>query len=108
MNQHSLVTREAADFLFEQINLDTFYCVEIDFGEIQFISRSFADQFHKRKIELWENNTKEIIVENTHNDVLQMFKAVSRTQDRAIRETTNYPVVQFTTRRSLKEFLYNL
>lgn len=104
-NRNSLVTREVAIALMSIVKSYPYYDVEIDFSNIDFISRSFADQFHKEKIQLWESNDKNVVVINAHDDVLSMFQAVSKTQNAYGRSYSSYPLLNFQTRRSLKNYL---
>lgn len=102
---NSLVTREVASLLIDRIETMPYRDVIVDFSNIQFISRSFADQFHKEKIRLWENGQKELVVENAEHDVFEMLKAVSKTQNVKDRNYSFYPSIHFQSRRSLKEYL---
>jgi len=84
------------------------YYVEVDFSGISFISRSFADQFHKEKMKLWESGEREISIINAQHDVWEMLKTVSKTQKVTDRQEQEYPVINFESRRSLKEYLLTL
>ena len=107
-NHNNLVTRETAILLIEKAISTHCSYIEIDFAGISFISRSFADQFHKEKLKSWEQCNKEIVVVNAHHDVLEMFKAVSKTQHNEDRLFEEYPKVRFENRRSLKQYLYSI
>lgn len=104
-SQHTMVSREMASIFVNKIKNLPWHRVEIDFSNVSFISRSFADQFHKEKMTLWETGEKEIVVINAQADVLEMFKAVSKTQNAVNRNFEGYQLIEFTSRRSLKEFL---
>jgi len=108
IDQHSLVTREAATLLISKILKHT-CCdkIELSFEGVTFISRSFADQFHKAKIDLCENKQIELIV-LSENDVYEMLKAVSKTQKEYVRDYQVIPKLSFTNRRSLINYLESL
>jgi hypothetical protein len=105
---HNLVTREYATLLIEKATSTLSGLIELDFSGISFVSRSFADQFHKEKINLWETEKKEIIVINTEPDVSEMLKTVSKTQSSNNRVFESYPHLQFQSRRFLKEYLFSV
>ena len=107
-NHHNLVTREYAILLIEKVTNTPCDVIELDFSGISFISRSFADQFHKEKMHLWEIGKKEIIVINAEPDVCEMLKTVSKTQDSKNRVFEPYPHLQFQSRRFLKEYLFSV
>jgi len=107
-HKDSLVTREVASLLMKKISECPWEKVHVDFSGITFISRSFADQFHKEKIDLFENGEKEVICDNMLHDVKEMFKAVCKTQEAWDREYNLYPVLHFTTRRSLIDYLQSV
>ena len=73
-NQNNLVTREYATLLIEKVMNAPCDVIELDFSNITFISRSFADQFHKEKVSLWESGKKEIHVINAERDVCENSK----------------------------------
>ena len=104
-SHHDLVTREAATAIMQSVKEHPCDVVNLDFAGIDFISRSFADQFHKEKMLLWENGEKEIIVLNAHNDVFQMFNAVANTQTSDNSAYKSFSRLNFESMRSLKEYL---
>jgi hypothetical protein len=108
-HHQKLVTREVAEELAERIASVQCYFVFVDFSGIDFISRSFADQFHKEKLRLWEAGLKEVSIEGASQAVLEMFKAVSQSAEgKAVRHTRVIPIVQRTDRATLKQFLEGL
>ena len=102
------MTREVASKFMDKVRETGCYEVEVDFSGIDFISRSFADQFHKEKIELWESGKKNVIVTNAHDDVFSMFQAICKTQKEVNRNYESYPVIHFQTRRSLENYLHSM
>lgn len=108
MAHTTLVTREAATSFMLQIKKLPWNTIELDFSNIEFISRSFADQLHKEKIELWEANEKKVNVSNACEAVFQMLQAVSKTQNKPDRVIPDIEVLHFNDRKSLKAFLSSL
>jgi len=98
-------TREAAMSLFQVVESDICDQVDLDFTGVEFISRSFADQFHADKISLSENTGKSIVVTNANVSVINMLQAVSRTQNKPVRHFANIPVYKYSDRNNLERFL---
>lgn len=107
-SRNNLVTREAARDFMSIIRSQNWKKVEVDFTGVDFISRSFADQYHKEKVDLWKNNGIEVINVNMLDDVYAMFKAVSNTQSSESRSIDMFSPVAFKSRRSLKAFLSSI
>lgn len=100
----SLHTREQANRLFKAIQKKEKHDeLFIDFSEIEFISRSFADELVKLKSQF---STKKNHVEFCclSKDVKQMFEVVEHTQSYSKREKF-IPVRQFENWNSLMHFL---
>lgn len=75
----TLDTRESASKLVDMIKEEGECKVELDFTDIIFMSRSFADQFHK---ELYSSDhTIDISIKNADVSILDMLRAVSNTQN---------------------------
>ncbi|WP_118193389.1 hypothetical protein [Albibacterium indicum] len=75
----TLDTREFASKLVDMIKEEGECKVELDFTDIIFMSRSFADQFHK---ELYSSDhTIDISIKNADVSILDMLRAVSNTQN---------------------------
>lgn len=82
INGHILNTRDEAiklfSFLFEDKTKQAF--IVFDFTNVEFMSRSFADQFYQLKIncELGKNN--KIQLQNYNKQIAEILEAVSNTQ----------------------------
>jgi len=98
-------TREAMAVMLREIKKNPCNQVDLDFTGVEFISRSFADQFHEEKARLAEITGKEMIVTNANESVIDMLQAVSRTQNKSSRNLSNIPVYQYSDRNSLERFL---
>lgn len=98
-------TREAAISLLKVVENDMCDQVDLDFTNVEFISRSFADQFHADKISLSDKTGKSIIVTNANESVINMLQAVSKTQNKVVRHFANVPVYKYSDRNNLEQFL---
>lgn len=102
------LTREIALEIFEYIKATPSNKVDLDFTNIDFISRSFADQFHKEKLSFHEKFLTEIRVVNQNEEVFNMFSIVANTQNKVDRAVSQIIVVHFKERKTVKEFLYSI
>jgi hypothetical protein len=80
--------------------------VEFDFSNVEFISRSFADQFHKEKTKL--ANSKSISILNASEEVLRMLSTVANTQNAIYREYKKLPVFKFSDTSLLSDYLLSV
>jgi len=108
INQHSLITREAAQALIEYAGDTACRQIELDFTGVDFISRSFADQFHKEKMRLWQTASKEVEIVNACDNVLEMLKAVSKTQDEPKDNSRQFAYIDVGSRPAVKRFLLSI
>lgn len=100
-------TREVALQIKKQIEESTCKHIELDFQDVEFISRSFADQMHKEKIELADKGILVVLV-NASSSVMDMFRAVSNTQNAVDRQRQEIPVYKITNMDALSEYLYSI
>lgn len=98
-------TREASHILLQVVENNPCDKVDIDFSGVEFISRSFADQFHTDTLALAERTNKSIIITNANEPVINMLQAVAKTQDKARRHYSKIPVYKYSSRSSLERFL---
>ena len=66
----------------------------MDFEGVEFISRGFADQFHKDRLSFQERTGVQVEIENASPDVQHMLQVVSRTQDVVRQARLSIPVIQ--------------
>ena len=104
----TLHTRDAAKRLLQMVADSPCQQVELDFLNVQYISRSFADQFHADKMELIAITKKEIVVVNASESVVNMLQTVSRTQNKTCREESSLPVLKYTDWTQLENFLLSI
>ena len=104
----SLNTRDEASKLFSYLaNDSSSKKVIFDFANIQFVSRSFADEFQKALTFLTNNENVSIEIINANSDIIEMLQAFSRTQNTVKRSFNNLPVYSFADSISLNKFLYS-
>jgi len=79
---NTLDSRHEAAMLFDSLKDYCTQCGEIvlDFSEVMFMSRAFADQFHKEKIRWCEGTNVTIFIENANDQVSEILQAVTKTQ----------------------------
>lgn len=82
--------------------------VELDFLGVQYISRSFADQFHTGKMELAVVSQKTIVVVNASESVVNMLQTVAKTQNKTYRTESSLPVLKYTDWQQLENFLLSI
>jgi len=99
----TLNTREAARAILALVEEMPCKVNEIDFAGIEFMSRSFADEFHKEKIRLQEKFLIRIDILNAATEVVQILHRVANTQDVKERKKFEVPVYKFRE----PEFVYN-
>lgn len=80
----------------------------VDFLGVDFMSRSFADQFYKENRTLIENFSCEIILTNLDEQITEVMSAVSRTQNKTNRSFAESPIYSFTDREKLDNYLQAL
>jgi|SRR5690606_19461048 len=101
----TLDTRESASRLVDIIKKEGECRVELDFANIIFMSRSFADQFHK---ELYScDHNIDISIKNADLGILNMLRAVSNTQNARQAIKKNYQLVSFNNLSKLEDFTFS-
>lgn len=101
-------TREASNELLKAVSEDCCKQVDLDFSDVEYISRSFADQFHADKIKLAVEQQKNIIVTNANEEVIKMLQAVARTQNKTYKEYSDIPVYKYSNWTQLENFLLSV
>lgn len=70
--------------------------VVLDFSGVEFMSRSFADQFHKEKLNWVEkNNQSTIVIENADAQIIDILKTVAQMQHRDRINTLKFNALSF-------------
>lgn len=103
-----LNSREAATMLLDLVIEQQVDRVELDFSEIEFMSRSFADQFHKERYALQSNNGLIIEISNANEEIINMLNTVARTQNKTKREFFKLPVFKYSDTDMLSDYLLSV
>lgn len=104
----SIHTREASQILMNEIRNNYSHKVEIDFSNVSYISRSFADQFYKDKMEYESKLGTNIFVANANSTVVKMLSAVTKTQRKRINKPQDIPVYTYKDQSHLNSFLLSI
>lgn len=101
----TLDTRESASRLVDMIKEEGEVKVELDFTDIIFMSRSFADQFHK---ELYScADSLGISIKNANVGILDMLRAVSNTQNVRKSIKKDYQLLSYNSISKLEDFTFS-
>lgn len=80
--------------------------VALDFSGVEFMSRSFADQFHKEKLNWVKRNRQStIVIENADTQIIEILNAVAKTQRRDGISTLKFNALAFSRPEQLEEYL---
>lgn len=101
-----LNTREAAQQLSITIKSSQCNSIELDFSNVEFMSRSFADQFYKEQLQLKNELNIIIHIMNANEEIIKMLNVVSNTQNKKDREFKTIPVYKFSNPQLLADYLF--
>jgi hypothetical protein len=101
----SIHTREVSSVLMRLVQNNPCNDVELDFSSVEYISRSFADQFHFDKMNCAIDLQKTIIVSNASESVINMLQAVAKSQISVNKRVEKVPVYKYSSQRQLENFL---
>lgn len=102
-----LISREAVVSFFNELKYSNTE-LELDFSNIEFMSRSYADQFHKTKIAYEQNNKVRIHIINANEEVINMLQVVAKTQSSSERIFEKIPVFRFSKPQMLTDYLLSI
>lgn len=107
----TLDTREAStrlfDFLYRSFNTSSI--IKLDFSSIEFMSRSFADQFHKERLAFQAKTNCLIELKNADIQIVEILHAVSNTQkSRSSIDNSNISILTFSNPEQLEEYMFAL
>ena len=106
-DKNFLISREAVSSLFDKLsNMDS--NLELDFSNVEFISRSYADQFYKAKSDFEKMHNSEIHIMNANEEVINMLHVVSKTQNSNERFFDKVPVYRFSKIDRLSDYLLSI
>lgn len=104
----SIHTREASDILMRLIEKDLCDYIELDFSNVEYISRSFADEFYFDKLNYAIKLKKNLIVSNANEAVMHMLSAVAKTQNKKPNTFFNIPIYKYSSQSQLENFLLSI
>lgn len=104
----SLNTREAAADFLKEVSANKCDVIELDFKGVNFMSRSFADQFYKRKVKIDAKSEKVIEIINANEHVLKMLNAVKKTQNKTDREYRVLSSIKYSDNNMLNDYLLSV
>jgi hypothetical protein len=85
--------RNSADLLFASVPSSVEELV-LDFSDVEFISRGFADEFHKARLRFQAERKVPVVLEQVNDAIQQMLSAVSRTQEGKTPLRVDIPVIR--------------
>jgi len=104
----TLHTREASRHLFGFVAASPCDNIELDFLDVDYISRSFADEFHADKLKLATDHQKSIIVTNANDEIMNMLQSVARTQNKQYKPNTTKTVYRYSNWGPLESYLLSI
>ncbi|MCB0768586.1 MAG: hypothetical protein KDB95_15360 [Flavobacteriales bacterium] len=96
--------RNSADVLFTEVPATTEELV-LDFSEVEFISRGFADEFHKARLRFQTERNVPVVLEQVNEAVQEMLSAVARTQEGSTPLRVDFPVIRVNSVDELERML---
>ena len=104
---NTLDSRDEASKLFAYLtdNSKQFSSFILDFEGVDFMSRSFADEFHKLKLKWCNENNALIEIDNPSIQIMDILQAVSKTQMSRELKNEERKVLSFTNSEQLYDFL---
>lgn len=85
-----LALRSNADFLFDSIDKSKEKKIILDFSEIQFMSRSFAQQYFLRK----KQSSKKVTEINVPKNIAKMFDLVKKSRVSAEFKAKDFEIIE--------------
>jgi hypothetical protein len=101
---NTLDSRDGAILLFQSLSPNQKDII-FDFSAIDFMSRSFADQFHKEFLKLLSDKDLNISISNAPIQVIDILEVVSKTQEVKDPGTLNLPIYSFSKLEQLTNYL---
>jgi hypothetical protein len=101
-------TREASAILMKLIEKEPCNYIELDFSNVDYISRSFADQFYIDKVNCGLQLKKNLVIFNANEEVIHMLNAVAKTQHKKVNTFLNIPVYKYSSQSQLEDFLLSI
>jgi len=103
-----LNTREAATDLLNYVRKSSCRVVELNFSNVDFMSRSFADQLYKEQQELQNKSNIAIHFVDANEEIINIIRTVKLTQYVIDRKFVQLPVYKFTDFSKVKDYLLSI
>ncbi len=102
-----LKSRDEAIKLFNWIgdNYSKDSSMDLDFKNVDFMSRSFADQYHKEKITLSKSLNITFLISNESQQICEILKAVAETQKKSLKKSDSWEIINITNEELLMKYL---
>jgi len=107
-SKNFLISREAVELLFNQLNSLSDVEIDLDFSNVDFVSRSYADHFYKAKIDFELKNNVKIQILNANERVITMFHVVSLTQSSINRQFEKPKRFKFSKMEILNDYMLSI
>lgn len=105
---NTINTREAAQILLHNLKNDSGAKIIMDFSEVDFISRSFADSLVKKRDELLNAGSFEFSLVNASDSILTMIQSVEKTQNKQKRSESSFIVYKYSEGYLVSEYLLSI
>jgi len=104
---NTLDSRDEAIHLFDSLNSrhTELKEIELDFSYVDFMSRSFADQFYKEQVKWAQQNNIPLLITNASVQVIEILQAVSKTQKGKNGKVQDLPIYSFSKADQLSQYL---
>ena len=101
-------TREASNQLLKLVQENPCQKIELDFLNVSYISRSFADQLYADKTRLSNDLRKYLVITNANDEVISMLQAVERTQNKSRKQYVDSPVYKYSSWKQIEDYLLSI
>jgi len=91
----TLSTRESVKLLLRNRELIYTKNITLDFSNVDFISRSFADSLIKKRNELMHSGSFEFKIQNASSSVMSMLESVEKTQHYTHRSQSSFRIIKY-------------
>jgi hypothetical protein len=99
--------RDSAELLFADI--DEAACeVVLDFSDVLFISRGFADQLHRAKLRFQNDRDLQVSIEHANEEIRAILNAVAKTQEDQVRQRASAQLVRVSGIQGLEDVLLGM
>lgn len=104
----TLNSREAAAKLIDMMRAGALSEIELDFSDVEFMSRSFADEYIKGATAVVKQLNASISLLNANEEILRIIRAVSETQNKTERDYQKFSVVSYSDFKVLSDYMLSI